>query len=329
MPGMWQRIRRSGDELLRSLGLLGVFTLWMAVSAISIKAVRPHFINLLYRTLLSFTHFKQTTPWAFVTFDLLQPILLLVFFAVLLHESHGGEAAKIHWRRDGIIGLKSLLLLLIFYYMPLFLWKGVRLVYDDHQMLVSESVRLVQENKQLLAAKDEITAKLTDSQQNAEQRCEQAKGVEIIGLRRRIGEACYLPDRHLTELQRDELFHVLKRIKNTNAQSATIMICIEIPGDIESLNLMAEFQKVFHDAEWVVLGCDTNALKEAMKNSIWRGIVVTGPQPAEYVPRELRGRLMEMGFEVSGGYPMSQDVLHNPMLLVGYKVGYTPPPYPF
>lgn len=50
---------------------------------------------------------------------------------------------KSHWKRDGIIGLRALLLVLVFYYFPLFLWKGiVRTVYDDHYSLVEDNHRL-------------------------------------------------------------------------------------------------------------------------------------------------------------------------------------------
>ncbi len=194
-------------------------------------------------------------------------------------------------------------------------------IYKDHQFQAST-------NAQLVADKYDLAKKLKDALDNAEKQCEQAKDADIRGLKRRIGEACYLPDRHLTERQRDELFHALKRLKAGSPKLATIMICTELPGDIESLNLTAQFQNVFHDAEWLVLGCDLNVLKGVMKNSMWRGIVITNPSPGGYVPMELSSTFVDMGFDVNGGYP-PDETLHSTMLLVGYKVGYAQPPRPF
>ncbi len=142
---MWRvslSLKHGIDKALRCLGLFGLYGLWMAIAALCIPSVRPHFVSLLYRSLVSFTHFKNTTPWAFISFDLVQPVLLLVFFVVLLHQSHGGDAVKIHWRKEGIIGLKALGLLVVFYYMPIFLVKGVLEVYSDHQSLVERNQAL-------------------------------------------------------------------------------------------------------------------------------------------------------------------------------------------
>jgi len=238
-------MRLRADKLLRALGLLGLFTLWLAISALVNKTVRPHFLSLLYRSFLSFTNFKQTTPWAFISFDLVQPVLLLVFFAILLRRSHGEEAVKMHWRREGVIGLKAILLLAIFYYLPMLLWNGVRIVYNDHQSSVSANRRLAVEN-------EDLKNKLSDTTTNAEQRCEQAKEGEITRLRKQLNAVCFNPSRRLQPMEKEQLFTALKRIRvEMEKQERIPYFRLDgFSGDAETTRFASMLWPIFQSAGW-------------------------------------------------------------------------------
>lgn len=54
----------------------------------------------------------------------------------------------VHWRKEGIIGLKALMILVIFYYVPIFLWKGVVEIYNNHQQLVRDNASLLAANRE-------------------------------------------------------------------------------------------------------------------------------------------------------------------------------------
>ena len=105
-------------------------------------------------------------------------------------------------------------------------------------------------------------------------------------------------------------------------------MCTEFSGDPESYNFFAQFQKVFHDAGWTVLLCDKKLTDAIARSGQYRGILVGDAQrPMGYVGQEIQGRLVGMGFDVYGFY--SPDPLPNltgVALVVGYKVGYSPPP---
>jgi hypothetical protein len=265
MPDMWHRVKLGLDKLLRCFGVLGIGTLWLCVSALCISVIRPHFLRLLYRSLLSFTNFKGTTPWGFISSDIVQPVLLLVFFVVLLRKSHGKEAATIHVRRDFLIGLKAIGLLVIFWYLPIVLFKGVRLVYDDHQMLVAKNQSLSLENVSL-------HAQVTEAMANAELRCKEANGKEIAQLKKERNAVCYRPDRRLIGEDREHLFLGLRRLAQDlvkNGKTPTIRI-YAINCDEESRNFAQELQKIFQDAGWVIeYPISEREQKEAQEQYDW------------------------------------------------------------
>jgi hypothetical protein len=200
---------------------------------------------------------------------------------------------------------------------------SIKTVYGDHQSQVSANGRLVTQNK-------ELRDQLSDALRNAEQRCEQAKQTEINGLRKRINAACYLPDRRLTDEQRDELFHLLKNIKKQDPKTATAMVCSEIAGDIDSWNFMNQLKKVFHDAEWTLVACEPAIVKSLLGNSIWRGLVLAAPNPNNWSMQRIESKFVSMGFDATGGPggPVAPEGLHGLMLLVGFKVGYQQPAFP-
>jgi len=195
-------------------------------------------------------------------------------------------------------------------------------IYDDHRSQVSSNAQLMRENL-------ELAAKLKDAKENAEHRCEQAKQIEIDGLRKRIRAACYLPDRRLTDEQRDELFHLLKKLKQQNPKIASIAMCVQSYGDMDSVNFASQLQKVFHDAEWTQIPCNKTVLETIAKTSISRGIVFVDPNRNSYVSMTLQAKFISMGLDVSPFFPQQvPEQLQNLMLLVGYKVGYQGTYYP-
>lgn len=323
--GMWKRFRSRIVCVIQAFGVVGILASWLAIAAFLDPSVRPHFLHLLYREWLSFAAFKATNLTGFISNDIVQPILLLLFFVVLLHESHGGEAVKIHWGKEGIIGLKAIGLLVVFYYIPIFLWKGVRLVYEEHTALVTE-------NRELRAQNKNLADRLKDAQTNAEEKCERAKDSEIGKLKVRLNQACYLPDRHFTERQKDELFHLLKRLKDAAPKSANVVVCHELPGDMDTLNFAGELQAEFRDSGWSSIGCDGSLLKALLGNSLYRGLVVTSEkQSYDFMASQISAKLLAMGVDVSSLFrPLPDNAPHNTVVvLVGYKVGYVNVPSPF
>jgi hypothetical protein len=240
-------------------------------------------------------------------------------FRILRQE--GIAAMRAHWKQTAWITVQTVLWVTLTLYGPVAIYSVARSVYDDHQFQVSTSAKLAAENS-------DLANKLKDAQANAETRCEQAKGREIRGLKRRLSDGCYLPDRHLTEWQKDELSHSLKQIKKSDPKVAIIMICTEISGDVESFNLMTQFHRLFRDAEWEIVACDQKVLEAVTRNAQWRGIVVTDSNRGiAYATREIQNKLQEIGFEVEGSYPLPEGILHNTLLMVGYKVGYNNLPF--
>jgi hypothetical protein len=320
---VFRHIKQRSDTILRSLGGLGVLVVCMGAIVLYRAETRPHFIRLLHRALVEFTSFKGTTPWGFISSDILQPVLLLVFFIVLLRGSHGEDAVRIHWKKDGIIGLKAIGLLVIFYFLPLFLWKGAVIVWEDHHSIVGK-------NQQLLSENADLRSQLSDANNNAQQRCEQAKngeiqrkGGEIQRLKQQLNAACYLPDRRLSDEQRDDLFHLLKTIKQQDPKAATVSLCVEFHGDMESWNFQTQVQKVFRDAEWAVLMCDQKVVELLAKTFMYRGIVFLHPDRNNWAMNRIESKFSNMGFDVAGGSGgPTLEGLHDLMLLVGYKVGY-------
>lgn len=153
-----EKLRKTLRTFLHFSGLLGAFVIGAAVLAFSEQVTRSHLINLLYRSLLSFTASQGGNIWGFVSSNVVAPGLLVILFIVLLRESHGEEAMRIHWRRDGIIGMKSIVLVIVLYYFPIFLWKGVvRTVYEDHMALVAGTSRLTKENGMLNRENDKLS----------------------------------------------------------------------------------------------------------------------------------------------------------------------------
>jgi hypothetical protein len=327
---MWHSIKRRVNEVLGYFGVLGICAVWLGIGALCIPTIRPHFISLLYRSLVSFTHFKGTTPWGFISSDLVQPILLLVFFVVLLHQSHGGDAVKVHWTKEGIIGLKSIGLLVVFYYLPIFLWKGVHIVYDDHQTLVAKIQSLSADNAQL-------RTQLSDTTTNAERQCEQAKDKTIQQLQKERNAVCYRPDRRLLPEDREHLFLRLEKLAQELAKSGktpTIRI-YAINCDRESSNFAYELQKIFQDAGWTIkFPVSEQEKKEAQEQYDWvsklgsvTGVVIFDKNaPTGYSAMLMRGMLAEVniadGSPVWGSGLKDMPHLQEPILWVGYKPTY-------
>jgi len=146
---------------------------------------------------MSFANFKSTNLSGFISNDIVQPILLLFFFVVLLHESHGDEAAKIHWGKEGIIGLKAMSLLIVLYYFPIFLWKGVREVYISHEQLVVANAdsrnACQQKTRELDARNQKLSTDLEDRKRNIHPEDPAYEHIKVIFLtlvtfRRAIGD---------------------------------------------------------------------------------------------------------------------------------------------
>src|ERR1700728_4555833 len=138
-----------------------------------------HFVNFLRSCLHTFTAAIGTNPLGFTL--MVSDSLLTIgwgLFRILRRE--GKAAMRQHWRQTAVTALQTLLLVTVILYGPVAIYSVIRTVYDDHLSLVARNDNLAAENTRLRVALDA-------SNENAEQRCEQAKGMEIAGLRKRLG----------------------------------------------------------------------------------------------------------------------------------------------
>src|SRR3984957_12207973 len=149
-----------------------------------------HLVNLSTQSWHCFRDSLGTTTLGFIA-PLVVSALSIVLTLYYILRQHGREAMLKHWKGDARVAAKVTLIVTVLVYGPILFYEGlIKAVYDDHQSVVAA-------NAQLLAANKALSARLSDSEQNAEQRCEQAKQGEINGLRKRISATCYLPDRRL------------------------------------------------------------------------------------------------------------------------------------
>jgi hypothetical protein len=163
-----------------------------------------HFVNLLLSCVHIFASTIGTNPlgFALMLMDSLASIGVSLF-RILRRE--GVTAMREHWRQTAWITLQTVFWVTLVLYGPVAIYSVVHSVYDDHQFQVSA-------NAKLLAANIDLAARLKDTQDNAEQRCEQAKGKEIKRLQRQLNAACFRPDRHLTPEDHAVIFATLQRI---------------------------------------------------------------------------------------------------------------------
>jgi hypothetical protein len=252
---MWRSVRRKLDTILRCFGLLGMYSAWAAVAALCVPSIRPHFLNLLYRSLVAFTNFKNTTPWAFISFDLVQPVLLLVFFVVLLHKSHGGDAVRIHWTKEGIIGLKAIALLVIFYYVPMVLWRGTYIVWEDHYNLTKKLQAEEQANRVLATENERLGNQVAVGFGDAKKQCELDKDSEIKRLKEQRNAVCYRPDRRLTAEDHSVIFAALQKLaeeaKKNNAVPSVRFMCFCQDREVSSF-MNDQLWPIFRNAGWTM-----------------------------------------------------------------------------
>jgi hypothetical protein len=229
----------------------------MGIAALWARDMRPHFLRLLYRSLVSFTNFKGTTPWGFFSSDLVQPVLLLVFFVVLLRTSHGEDAVKIHLRKDGIIGLKAIVLLVVFYYCPIFLWKGARIVWEDHRSSVTQ-------NGELKARLAGLQGFATEKQQLEDQvRAAKADAERWQSDYTNLSHGDIHPDRFLNNEQTNQLFVALERIAKDPRNKdyiRNLFVACDCGG--EPCQLARQILKAFQEAHWQATGMSVEKLKQ-------------------------------------------------------------------
>lgn len=123
-----------------------------------------------------------------------------------------------------------------------------RTTYQDHQSQVSENIRLLTQNK-------DLTARLKDAQDNAEQRCEQAKGKEVKRLQRQLNAVCFRPDRHLTLEDHAVIFAELQKLaeeyKKKNLVPTIRLICGCQDNEVSRF-LNDELWPIFRNAGWTM-----------------------------------------------------------------------------
>ena len=134
-----------------------------------ISQMRSHFANLLWRSWKAFVDSQGSTTLGWVSSTIIVPILAVAVTVFLIRQRRGKEAMLTHWRQDAVITLRVIVFVVLFYYGPLFLWKGIiRTIYDDHQLLVAQRQSLAADNQQLIHRPPEIQTKYLPSEEPKE-----------------------------------------------------------------------------------------------------------------------------------------------------------------
>lgn len=114
--------------------------------------MRVHLGNSLQRAWNAFLTSQGSTALGWVSSTIVVPVLTVGAAVVLIRQHRGRAAMLSHWREDAAITLRVIMFVVLFYYGPLFLWKGfVRTVYDDHQSLAGRVIQLQREKSELSA----------------------------------------------------------------------------------------------------------------------------------------------------------------------------------
>jgi hypothetical protein len=207
---------------------------------------------------------------------------------------------------------------------------AAKTVYEDHQSHVLENTRLVSENQTL-------RRQLKDAEDNAEQRCGQAKDKEIVQLKKERNAVCYRPDRRLLPEDREHLFLRLGKLARDLVKAGktpTIRI-YAINCDKESTSFAEQLRQVFQNAGRILkYPISDGDRKEADEQYDWvnksgsvTGVVIFDKgAPTGYSAMLIRGMLAEV--DVADGSPMwgsgLKDMPHlqEPIVWVGYKPTY-------
>lgn len=209
----------------------------------------PHFVNLLAQSWHSFRDSLGTTTLGFIA-PLVVSVLSIVLTLYSILRQHGKDAMLKHWKEDAKIAVRVTVIVTVLVYGPILFYEGlVKSVFDDHQSLVST-------NAHLNAQTRDLSTRLIDAQESAEQRCEQTKGDEIKRLKRQLNAACYRPDRHLTNEDRAVIFAALQRIveeqKKKNLVPIIRLMCGCQDNEVSRFT-NDELWPIFRNAGWTIL----------------------------------------------------------------------------
>ena len=101
----------------------------------------PHFTHLFFRSLHAFLSAQGTTALGFVSPAVISLLSGGIVSGVILY-SGGWQAMKEHWKKDAVIVLLAVVVANLACYGTLLGRTVVNTVYQDHQDLVSENIRL-------------------------------------------------------------------------------------------------------------------------------------------------------------------------------------------
>jgi hypothetical protein len=182
-------------------------------------AMWPHFVNLLVRSWNSFREALGTTTLGFVA-----PLVVSVFSIVAtlyyVLRQRGREAMLKHWKEDAVMALRVTAIVTVLVYGPILFYAGlVKTVYSDHQNQTTRIAQLQHDNP--------------------------AKDNEIAGLKARLADTCYMPDRRLTREQRDLLYTALKA--TAEKYNHPRIVTGYFTGDMESLRYWYSIHQLLKD----------------------------------------------------------------------------------
>lgn len=137
----------STAEIAKAILYLGAYFQAVVIGCLivflCISEMRLHFVNLMWRSWNAFINSQGSTTLGWVSSTIVVPVLAVAATVFLIRQRRGRKAMLSHWRQDAVVTLQVIAFAVIFYYGPIFIWKGIiRTIYDDHRLLVAQNQSL-------------------------------------------------------------------------------------------------------------------------------------------------------------------------------------------
>jgi hypothetical protein len=242
------RARRIIVWILCCFGMAAILIL---VAALSVS--RFHFYSLLGHSWIAFTSSQSSNTLGWLSSTVIVPILTVGITVILIRRSRGKDAMMSHWRDDALITLRVLVFVLVLYYVPLFILKGVvATVYEDHQTLVAVNSKLKQENAGLTIAANSTCQKEKGEASDAKAKAQQANDDSRHWQEayERYSHHEQFPDRHLDREDRRRLREEFERVAKEPSNREYIKLDFGVVNNIEAQHVGFQLYQLFRDSRW-------------------------------------------------------------------------------
>jgi hypothetical protein len=231
--------------------VLSLYVIFIATFLAVLRAAEWHgdLSRFLYHVWVTFLSYIGSTGPGFVS-PIILAVLSIVLTLVAIGFLQGWAAMLRHWWETALVTGVVLVTTMLAVYGPQFIWEVVKVAREDHRALASW-------NEQLIAHDKDLSGKLKDAQDNAEQRCEAAsnvsKDLEIHRLRKLLNAgSCFNPDRNLTPMDESRLFKNLKALcaQMEKQKQPCAYRLTGFAGDAEGGRLSTKLWPIFQGAGW-------------------------------------------------------------------------------